>query len=70
MLAHQPCPFLEGTRCSSYEDRPTVCRSYPHLDRPDRVSRLLGLISSASTCPIAYDVLEALKAELGHGWRA
>ena len=62
ILAHQPCPFLEGTRCSSYEDRPTVCRSYPHLDRPDRVSRLLGLISSASTCPIAHDVLDALKA--------
>jgi uncharacterized protein len=70
VLAQQPCPFLEGTRCSCYEDRPTVCRSYPHLDRRDRVSRLLGVISSASTCPIVYNVLEALKAELGQRWRA
>jgi len=24
----QPCAALEGTRCSVYTDRPTVCRSY------------------------------------------
>ncbi|MGA8676096.1 MAG: YkgJ family cysteine cluster protein [Candidatus Acidiferrales bacterium] len=26
-----PCPMLNGKLCSIYENRPDVCRSYPHL---------------------------------------
>lgn len=26
---YQPCPFLEGNRCTIYELRPLVCRFYP-----------------------------------------
>ena len=69
VCANQPCPLLEGTRCSCYEVRPTVCRSYPHLDKRLMTSRLLGVIRNASTCPMVYNVLEALKCELGHRWR-
>jgi hypothetical protein len=27
-----PCPFLEGSECSIYEDRPLACRSYVSVD--------------------------------------
>ena len=69
VFATQPCPLLEGTRCSCYEVRPTVCREYPHLDKRLMASRLLNVIENASTCPIVYNVLETLKCELGDRWR-
>lgn len=62
-----PCPMLKGKLCSIYENRPGVCRSYPHLEQPEFTSRLMGVIGNLSICPIAFNAFEELKAKLG--WR-
>ena len=72
MFARTPCPLLDGTRCSCYKDRPKDCRSYPHLHEKEMTTRLLGVLGNAEVCPIVYNVLENLKAELvarGFDWR-
>jgi Fe-S-cluster containining protein len=63
-LIPAPCIFLCGTKCTIYDDRPEVCRSYPHLYKEDFTSRLWGVIENYSICPIVYNVFEALKKEL------
>lgn len=60
LFARQPCPLLEGKLCSCYQDRPQDCRSYPHLDKPDRVFSLMSIIANAEVCPIIYEVLERM----------
>jgi hypothetical protein len=60
-----PCAFLKDNRCSVYEDRPVDCRGYPYLYEPDFVFRTMGMIERTSTCPIVYEVMEALKESLG-----
>jgi Fe-S-cluster containining protein len=57
-----PCPMLKGKLCSVYEDRPEVCRSYPHLEQPGFTTRLIGVIDNLSICPIAFNAFEELKA--------
>ena len=65
LFSRQPCPLREGNLCSCYEDRPEDCRFYPHLDMPDRVSSLMGIICNADVCPIVYEVLERMIEVLG-----
>jgi uncharacterized protein len=65
LFSRQPCPLLEGKLCSCYEDRPDDCRSYPHLDKPNRVPALMGIICNAEVCPIIYEVLERMNVALG-----
>lgn len=57
-----PCPFLgDDNYCAIYESRPKACREYPHTDRK-RFYQIYNLsIKNASTCPIAYNVLEDLR---------
>jgi uncharacterized protein len=69
VFARSPCPFLQGTRCSVYEQRPAVCRSYPHLQKRDMPTRMLQVVGNAEVCPIVYNVVECVKAELGTRWR-
>ena len=64
-LAGGPCPFLEGTLCTVYDDRPAVCRRYPCLDEGDLPPTTM-LIEDAAVCPITFHVLEGLKRGL---WR-
>jgi uncharacterized protein len=59
-----PCPMLNGRLCSIYENRPDVCRSFPHLEQPEFTSRLIGVIDSVAICPIAFNAFEELKAKL------
>src|SRR6267143_4657998 len=60
----KPCPALKGNLCSIYEGRPDSCRSYPHLEKPDLVSRLYGVLDNISICPIAFNAFEELKAKV------
>ena len=57
-----PCPFLNETgECAIQECKPTVCRDFPHTDKPDRLWSLLSVLSSAEICPVVYEILERLK---------
>ena len=67
-MVNPPCPMLNGKLCSIYENRPEVCRSFPHLEKPRFTSRLMGVIDNVATCPIAFNAFEELKAKLG--WSA
>jgi Fe-S-cluster containining protein len=60
----KPCPALKGNRCSIYEDRPDVCRSYPHLEQPGFTFRLYGVLDNIRICPIAFSAFEELKAKV------
>jgi Fe-S-cluster containining protein len=60
----KPCPALKGNLCSIYENRPDVCRSYPHLEKPDFTFRLYGVLDNIRICPIAFNAFEELKAKL------
>lgn len=55
------CPFLDENKCSVYECRPEVCRSYPHLHKDNINHRLLNLINNTFICPIVYNIMEDLK---------
>jgi uncharacterized protein len=59
-----PCPMLNGKLCSIYENRPDVCRSFPHLEQPGFTFRLIGVIDNVASCPIAFNAFEELKAKL------
>lgn len=64
VFKHLPCSFLDGKKCNIYDDRPDDCRSFPHLHKPGFTSRLWGIISNYSVCPIVFNVFERLKKEL------
>ena len=66
-IAAKPCPFLSGTICSVYDDRPETCRSYPHLRKAFRAVGLKDL-RHASVCPIVFNVLEELKRRIPGKW--
>ncbi len=63
-----PCPMLKNKSCSIYEERPDTCRTYPHLEKPEFLQRLIGVIGNLSICPIAFSVFEELKHLMN--WRA
>jgi len=57
-----PCPFLkESGECAIQECKPSVCRDFPHTDKPDRLGSLLSVLSSAEICPVVFEILERLK---------
>lgn len=66
-MPETPCPFLGGTLCTIYEDRPKVCREFPYLHKDEFSTRLLGVVSNTVLCPIVYNVYEELKRRTG--WR-
>ena len=60
-----PCPFLKDDKCTVYEDRPSNCRDYPYLHKPDFSDRTWGMIERTFTCPIVFHVMEKLKEKFG-----
>ena len=57
-----PCVFLqEDGKCRIQDCKPTVCREYPHTDKPERLFSLYGILGSAEVCPIVFEILERLK---------
>lgn len=65
-LKGTPCKFLNEKSCSIYNDRPKVCKSYPHTQKPDFISRTLGMINNYGICPIVFNLFENLKLELNY----
>ena len=59
-----PCHFLADNKCSIYEHRFMQCRQFPHLHKNGFIKRLGGTLMHYGSCPIIYNVIEALKAEL------
>ena len=61
VFKQRPCPFLKLNLCSVYENRPTTCRTYPHLEKGNFISRLGNVLSNLKVCPIAFNTFELLK---------
>jgi Fe-S-cluster containining protein len=61
------CIFLSGQDCTIYEDRPDICRDYPHLVHGpgSLLARMWHMPDRATVCPIVYNTLEAYKTDLG-----
>jgi len=52
----KPCPFLKDNLCTNYDFRPEGCRSFPHLDKSEFVTRLWSVVENYSICPIVFNV--------------
>lgn len=63
-LKHLPCCFLKDNKCTIYPHRPATCASFPHLHKPQTVTRLRAIMGSYSICPIIFNVVEHIKAEM------
>lgn len=63
-LQTKPCMFLNDCSCSIYDQRPAACAGYPHLDQSDMKYRR-SFWENYTVCPIVFNVMEELKAELG-----
>jgi uncharacterized protein len=59
-----PCHFLEGNRCSIYQQRFTECREFPHLHKSNFTGRLFGTFMYYEMCPIIFNVVEKLKENI------
>jgi len=61
IFVNRPCKFLKNRKCTIYDLRPKDCISYPHTQKKDFTSRLLGVIENYSVCPIVFNLVEQLK---------
>ncbi|MFT4205373.1 MAG: YkgJ family cysteine cluster protein [Chitinophagaceae bacterium] len=59
-----PCHFLEENKCTVYPYRFAGCREFPALDKPYFTKRLFTVFMHYGRCPIIYNVVERLRAEL------
>lgn len=65
ILQETPCPFLlENNKCLVYDHRPKACREFPHTDRKNFFQIKNLTIKNTLMCPIAYRVVEKIKAEI------
>jgi len=62
-LKDTPCKYLVDKKCAIYNDRPSDCKSYPHIHKKCFNSRTLGVINNLGICPIVFNVFERLKME-------
>lgn len=60
-----PCPFLrQDNFCCIYDDRPSACKDYPHLDRK-RIYQVLDLsLKNSFVCPVVLEVFERMRKEV------
>lgn len=65
-LKDTPCRYLKDKSCTIYESRPFDCKSYPHTQKADFISRTLGMIENYEICPIVFNIYEELKKELDY----
>jgi hypothetical protein len=60
-----PCPFLgNDDRCTIYEVRPDVCRSFPHTDRDNFIGRIDAHSANLRDCPAVYYIVERMREQL------
>lgn len=63
VINHMPCTFLQGTKCSIYNNRFAGCREFPGLEQKNFTQRLFTIFMHYGRCPIIYNVVQALKCE-------
>jgi uncharacterized protein len=56
-----PCAFLDGTKCSIYENRFEGCKEFPNLNKTEFTKRLFTTMMHYDRCPIIFNVIEELK---------
>jgi len=66
--APEGCVFLSANLCTVYDARPRNCANYPHLVRGEGsiASRMWSMVDRAPHCPIVYNWMEAVKADMGY----
>jgi uncharacterized protein len=70
LLNVKPCCFLmEDGSCAIESCKPLSCKDYPFTNKPERLWSLLGILTSASICPVVFEMLERLKKEYGFSKR-
>lgn len=60
----KPCPMLRENLCSVYEVRPLCCQTFPNLKGEHFKYRFQSVMEKYAICPIAFNVVEALKVRL------
>jgi hypothetical protein len=66
LLNVKPCCFpKEDGECEIEACKPISCRDYPFTNKPERLFSLLSILTSASICPVVFEMLERLKKEYG-----
>jgi uncharacterized protein len=61
IMKSMPCSFLEGTKCSIYENRFEGCKEFPNLNKTEFTKRLFTTMMHYDRCPIIFNVMEELK---------
>lgn len=56
------CQFLKDDRCSIYDKRPLICRTYPHYVDDDKIKTMKNL------CPVKWSLSESEKVELKNNY--
>ena len=65
-LKDTPCCFLgEDNACLIEGCKPQSCKEYPYTNKPGRLGSLLGIMGSASVCPVVFEIIERLKKVYG-----
>ena len=62
IMKDKPCCFLDTDgKCGIYENRQSVCRNFPHTNKPYRLYNMYWLLSFAEECPVVFEIIERLK---------
>jgi len=62
-LKDMPCKYLQDKKCTIVNDRPSDCKSFPHIHKPNFNSRTFNMLDYYGICPIVFIVFERLKSE-------
>jgi Fe-S-cluster containining protein len=64
-MATMPCPFLgSDDRCTIYDVRPEICRSYPNTECDGFATRSYQHASNTLMCPAVYHIVKRMRRKL------
>jgi len=67
---NMPCDFLLANgECELGESKPKGCKEFPHTNKPGRLQSLYSVLSVASVCPVAFEIVERLKKIYGFKYK-